>query len=268
MRTLYGLRVPDGARLVEVRALASLHSNRRLMFRGPLEEDGVTLTEDSIADTVASDIKFWEWVDAQRKQRRLSPDKDGDGSMVRVKLSITFVNQDASKAILDESTGATSVVTEDSWEFHKGSFGQSEQLIPMTILDRFMTLMCAQQKEHREQLTAHQRDLLEQQKELPNQIARILKEVTDTGKAALQTSAAESSKILQAAVEPLKAQMTLIEKSHSHESTRADKASDAVIRLLNSETKKESSTVDDLIKLAGAAPALLALLEKAKKGMN
>lgn len=257
MRTLYGLRVPDSARLVEVRAITSLNGKHRVIFRGPVEEDGIALTEDAIADVIAGDSRFWEWIDAQRRQRRISADNAGDGSLVRLKLSVSFINQDASKAILDESNGATSVVTDDSWEFHRSTAVTQEHLVPMAFMERFFTLMCEQQK-----------DIREQQKELPNQIARILKEVTDTGKAALQTSAAESSKILQASVEPLKAQMTLIEKSHSHESTRADKASDAVIRLLNSETKKESSTVDDLIKLASAAPALLALVEKAKKGMN
>ena len=107
--------------------------------------------------------------------------------------------------------------------------------------------------------------MMEQQKELPNQIAKILSVVTETGKATLQTSAAESSKILQASVEPLRAHMALIDKSHTHETTRADKAADAVIRMLNSDDKKGSSQVDDIIKLVGAAPALLALLDKAKK---
>ena len=84
----------------------------------------------------------------------------------------------------------------------------------------------------------------------------------------LAASAQESSRILAAAVEPLKAQMALIDKSHAHETTRADKATDAVVRMLNSETKGKSDIVDDFIKLLGAAPALLALVEKAKKGVS
>lgn len=46
--------------------------------------------------------------------------------------------------------------------------------------------------------------------------------------------------------------MELMEKAYQHESTRADKANDAVIRMLNSE-KKEDSAIDDLAKLAGIA---------------
>lgn len=254
MRTLYGMRVPDGARLVEVRAVTSLNARPRIVFRGPLEEHGVTLTEDAISDAVATDSKFWDWVGAQVRQRRISADNTGDGGLVRLKLSISFINQDASLAILDESSGATSVVTGESWEFYKSSTAHSDQMNPMVLVERFITLM------------------VDQQKELPNQVARILKEVTDTGRVALQTSAAESSKILQASIEPLKAQMALIEKSHSHETARADKASDAVIRMLNNPEKDKSSTVDELVKLATAAPAILAIfekvVEKVKKGVN
>lgn len=255
MRTLYGFVVPDGARLVEVRAVTVPSLRPRTIFRGSLDEFGVAITEDAIADTVATDAKFWDWVGAQVRMRRISSEqRSDDGAVVRLKLSVSFINQDASLAIVDEATGATSLVTDEAWEFHKGSTGNSDHANPMTLLERLMTLM------------------FEQQREMPNQVARLLKEVTDTGKVALQTSAAESSKILQAAVEPLKAQMALIEKSHNHETTRADKASDAVIRMLNNPDKDKSSTVDDLVKLVGAAPAILTILEKVvekvKKGAN
>lgn len=251
MRTLYGLCVPESARLVEVRALVGNLSRSRVIFRGPVEEHGVDVTEDSIADLVAADSRFWDWISAQIRQRRIPADSAGDGSMVRLKLSISFIQQDGSKAILDESSGVTAIVTEDSWEFYKATQGNQEQMSQMAMMERFFTLM------------------MEQQKEMPNQIARILSVITETGKATLQTSAAESSKILQASVEPLKAQMALIEKSNTHETTRADKATDAVVRMLNSESFKKGgdSQVDDFIKLVGAAPALLAMLEKAKKSL-
>lgn len=255
MRTLYGFVVPDGARLVEVRAVTVPSVRPRTIFRGPLDEFGVVITEDSISDTVATDAKFWDWVGAQVRMRRVSAEqRSDDGAVIRLKLSVSFINQDASLAILDEATGATSLITDEAWEFHKGSAGHTDQANPMNLIERLMTLV------------------IEQQKEMPNQVARLLKEVTDTGKAALQTSAAESSKILQASVEPLKAQMALIDKSHTHESTRADKANDAVIRLLNNPEKDKGNMVDDLVKLVGAAPAMLVILEKVidkvKKGAS
>ena len=250
MQMLYGLRAPDSTRLVEVRALVGNLSRSRVIYRGPLEEHGVEVTEDSIADLVATDARFWDWISAQVRQRRIPVEGAGDGSVVKLKLSLSFIQQDGSKAVIDAATGATSIITEDSWEFFKSASSNQEQTGQMAMMERFFTLM------------------MEQQKELPNQIAKILSVVTETGKATLQTSAAESSKILQASVEPLKAQMALIDKQHTHETTRADRASDAVIRMLNSDDfRKGESQIDDFVKLIGAAPAILALLEKAKKAI-
>ena len=105
---LYGLRVPDSTRLVEVRALIGNLSRSRVIYRGPLEEHGVEVTEDSIADLVATDARFWDWVSAQVRQRRIPTDSAGDGSIVKLKLALSFMQQDGSKAIIDEATGATS----------------------------------------------------------------------------------------------------------------------------------------------------------------
>ena len=249
MKTLYGVMVPDGARLVEVRAVTNSASRPRTIFRGPIDEGGVSLTEDAIADSLAGDGKFWDWINAQVRQRRIPTDQVGDGSVVRLKLAVSFINQDASPAILDETTGTTSFVTAEAWEFHRGTPGSGDPLNPMYLIHQFSQL------------------LIEQQKELPNQVSRMLKDIVEVGKVAIQTSAAESAKILQATIDPLKSQLTLIEKSHSHESTRADKASDAVMRMLMAESK-EKDPISEPEKLIGFLTALLALAEKGKKVLN
>lgn len=249
MRTLYGVVVPDGARMVEVRAITSSANRPRTIFRGPIEEGGVLLTEDAIADSLAGDSKFWDWVSAQIRQRRIPTEQNGDGSVVRLRLSVSFINQDASPAILDDTTGATSFATAEAWEFYRGTPGSGDPLNPMFLIHQFSQL------------------IIEQQKDMPNQVSRMLKEVVEVGKSAIQTSAAESAKIIQASVEPLKSQLTLIEKSHTHESTRADRASDAVIRMLMSESK-DKDPVSEPEKLIGFLTALLALAEKGKKVLN
>ncbi len=249
MKTLYGVMVPDGARLVEVRAVPGGSARPRTIFRGPLEDCGQVLTEDGIADAVSADSKFWDWVGAQVRQRRIPTDQSGDGTVVRLKLSVTFINQDASPAIIDDVTGTTSFVTAEPWEFYKGTPGNGDPMNPMYLIHQFSQL------------------IIEQQKDLPNQMARMLKDVVETGKVAIQTSAAESAKILQATIDPLKSQLTLIEKSHSHESTRADKASDAVMRMLMAEPKEKDS-ISEPEKLIGFLTALLALAEKGKKVLN
>ena len=249
MRTLYGVVIPDGARMVEVRAIPGGSSRPKLIFRGSLEDCGQVLTEDGIADAVAADGKFWDWIGALIRQRRIPTEPNTDGTLVRIKLAVTFINQDASHAIIDEVTGATSFVTPEPWEFYKGTPGQGDPTNPMFLIQQFSQL------------------LIDQHKELPNQMAKLLKEVMDTGKIAIQSSAAESAKLLQASIEPLKSQLAIIEKSHTHESTRADRASDAVIRMLMSESK-DKDPVSEPEKLIGFLTALLALAEKGKKVLN
>jgi hypothetical protein len=244
MRTLYGIRIPDGARGVEVRALAG--SRPRFIFRGALEEHGILVTEDLIADQVADDHKFWDWVGAQIKQRRISVDNATDGGVVRLKLSISFMNQDASKAILDESSGATSIVTEEAQEFHKGS-STNQETSQMAIIEKLLNSMT------------------EQQKELPAQLTKMLTAATEAGQSVIQTTAAESSKILTALVEPLKAQMQANQKYLEHEMERADEAHKAVVDLLMSKGETGESPLDNFFKIVEATPAILKLLEKLTK---
>lgn len=265
MRTLYGTVVPDSARLVEVRAIVSTRQRPRTIFRGPLEDSGYVLTEDMIADTVADDAKFWAWVATQSQRRHLQADRLGDdGTVLRCKLSISFINQDGSFAILDPVHNTTTVTTQETWEFHKTC--ASESIDPMRLVDKFSNA------------------LIEQQKEMPNMMARMLKDVIDANKLAmqetakmLQQSAIESAKIIQqsaieaakitaAASEPIKTSFTLVDQAYKHESTRADKAADAVIRILNAETKsKEDDSIDQVSRIVTAGAGILTLLEKSKK---
>ena len=119
---------------------------------------------------------------------------------------------------------------------------------------------------------------------MPNMMARMLKDVIEANKLAmqetakmLQQSAIESAKIIQqsaieaakitaAASEPIKTSFTLVDQAYKHESTRADKAADAVIRILNAETKsKEDDSIDQVSRIVTAGAGILTLLEKSKK---
>lgn len=231
---------------MEVRPVLANAGRPRVIYRGPLEENGVTLTEDVIADTLACDGKFWDWVHAQIRARRI-PD-DSDGTVVRLKLSLSFIGQDASFAVVDSATGGTSLITEEAWEFHKGANG-GDINNPLYIIQQFTSM------------------IIEQQQQIHVQMAKMLKDVLDTGQKAIVASAGESAKIIQAAVEPLKSSFALVEKAYQHESTRADKASDCVIRMLN-DRDKEDSSLDEATKMVTLATSALALLEKGKKVVN
>jgi hypothetical protein len=84
------------------------------MYRGPVEQDGSPVTEEAVADAVAKDSGFWEYVAKQVEAGRI-PEQP---SVWRFRLAVSFQNSDGSNAVLDES-GSTSRVTEQSFEFYR-----------------------------------------------------------------------------------------------------------------------------------------------------
>lgn len=250
MRMLFGCKVPEAARVLEVKSNPGGAGRPRTIFRGPLDEAGnYTLTEDAVIDAVCADPRFWDWVTVQQRSRRLlSQAGVADGGVVTLRLTVSFLNQDGSLAVLDEGTGATSFSCPDTWEFHKTA-SMHKDTDPMTLVIELS------------------KAIVEQQKLMPEVMVRMFKEMSESGRVTIQTSAAESAKLLQASIEPLKSQLAIIEKSHTHESTRADRASDAVIRMLMSDPKEKES-VSEPEKLIGFLTALLALAEKGKKVLN
>ncbi len=248
MRILFGCKVPDAARVVEVKVNPGGAGRPRTIYRGPLEEAGsYTLTEDAVIDAICADVRFWEWVAVQVRSGRIQSPGVGDTGFVRMRVVVSFLNQDGSLAVIDEGTGTTSYSCPDTWEFHKSNT-IAKDTDPMTLVV---------------ELT---KALMEQQKLLPDMMVRMLKEISENGKASIQTSAAESAKILAAMLEPFKSQLAIIDKQHLHETSRADKATDAVIRMLNSTDRDKG--ISEPEKLFNAGSAFLSMIEKSKKLLN
>ena len=123
MPTLYGISIPQGATQVEVRPVFG-RGQRRLMFRGPVERDGVFVTEDDIADHVAGDASFWQYIDSQVAAKVLQASSAGAWLL---KLSVCFQDQHGAPATLDPESGLTSRVTAEAWEFWRGAAPKSEE---------------------------------------------------------------------------------------------------------------------------------------------
>lgn len=242
MRTLYGIKIPEGARAVEVRSSIPGSGRARVLYRGPVEENGVWLTEETIADSLAADEKFWEWASAQVRINRIVEDKGN----VRFKLSLCFFDQDASPAVIDPATGLTHQQTEEPQEFYR-STRASDASQPITIIKDLNTA------------------IISQQKEIPVQMEKMLAAVVENGQKVITATAEKSAAIITASIEPLTKAFGLIEKAYLHESTRADKASDCVIRMLNSKDNKSDSPMEELNKLLLAIGTFVNLAEKTKK---
>jgi hypothetical protein len=120
--TLYGIPIPPGAQQVEVRPVFG-RGQRRLMFRGPVERDGVFITEDDIADHVAADSAFWAYVDSQVASKVLQVPATGVWAF---KVSVCFTDQHGAPATLDPNSGLTSRVAAEPWEFWRGASKESE----------------------------------------------------------------------------------------------------------------------------------------------
>ncbi len=247
MRFLFGCKVPAGALMVDLKAHLSGSGRARSIYRGSIDENGQnTLTEDSIIDAVSGDVRFWEWVQVQQRAGRLlSPNSNGQPGVIRLRVSVSFLNQDGSASVIDAGTGSTSYSCPESWEFHK-SLSEKHDLDPLNLVH---------------ELT---RTLIEQQKAMPDIMVRMFEKMTENGRIAIQSSAQESAKILAAIVDPLKSQLALIEKHSTHESTRADKASDCVIRMLNAnaESKGWTGGPDQWVNTIGGAVTVLEKISK------
>ncbi len=243
VRTLYGIKIPEGAVSVEIRSAVAGAGRPRLIYKGPLEEGGVWITEDTIADTLSIDEKFWEWVTSQTRVGRIVAEK----SLIRLKLTLSFTNQDGSVAILDPVLDLKTQTTDEVIEFYKGKGTDREDAI--TALNQL------------------NHAIISQQKEIPVQMANMLSTVVENGQKAISAASASSAAILTASIEPLSKAMALLEKAYAHESMRADKATDAVLRMLNNQ-KQETSAIDEATKLMTLAGGFFALLEKGKKVVN
>lgn len=122
MPTLYGIPIPAGAQQVEVRPVFG-RGQRRLMYRGPVERDGVFITEDVIADHVANDEAFWQYVQAQVNAKALPAPQAG---VWMFRLSVCFQDQHGAPATLDPDAGLTSRVTAEAYEFYRGASKSDE----------------------------------------------------------------------------------------------------------------------------------------------
>lgn len=109
--------------------------------------------------------------------------------------------------------------------------------------------------------------IIQQQKDIPVQMKEMMAAVVENGQKSITMAAEKSAAIITAAIEPLTKAFGLIEKAYIHESTRADKANDAVIRMLNSKPK-EDSFLDDVSKVVAMGGPAIAFIKEVKKAVS
>lgn len=233
--TLFGIRIPEAARVVDVSLVTGTKGRPRSMFRGPLErESNHVISEDDIADEVARNKSFWEYVDTLVSGGKLTE----QSGLWEFRVRLTFFNVDGAPAVLDQSTGDTSATSAESYSFHRSSKTGSERDSAVDALLRIGT----------ELVRANQ--LLQQ--EFPRM---------------LSATATEAAKILQAGSAPLNNAIDRITELSKGESERANKSMEAVARLLK---QKADEAGDDwpetLLKLAPLVPVVDNWLNNRRKG--
>ena len=220
MRRVLGIEVPDSVVSVQVRAHFSRRGRPRVIYTG--EADG--LEAQTIIDAVSLDRGFWGWISSQIHSGKIAGHDQSDTSVI-AKVSVGFLNQDGNYAVIDPATGQTSFGFPEPWEFTKGDLPRTEQESIVSVVDRLSNL-----------LAESNRALIECNKSLPEVVAKMLKDVSEQGRASTVSATEQSAKLLASMVEPLKAQLTLIDRHSSNETERANKSTDAVIRSLNAES--------------------------------
>jgi hypothetical protein len=220
MQRVLGVPVPDSVVKVQIRAYGVKKGRPRVIYAGEIED----IEPQDIIDRVASDRGFWEWVSGLLRAGRLTGPEQSETS-VTLHVSCAFLYQDGNFAIIDPGTGQTSFTFPEPWEFLKSSSGRTEQESIVAVVDRLAHLVAETN-----------RTLVDQNKSLPDVLARMLKDVSEQGRASTVSATEQSAKLLASMVEPLKAQLTLIDRHSSNETERANKSTDAVIRSLNAES--------------------------------
>ena len=220
MRRVLGIEVPDSVVTVQVRAHLSKKGRPRTIYTG--DADG--LDQQTVIDNLALDRGFWAWVSSQLHSGRIAG-QDQSETCVSIKVSCAFLNQDGNCAVIDPATGQTSYSFPEPWEFTRGDLPRTEQEAIVTVVDRLSSL-----------LADSNRALIECNKSLPEVVAKMLHDVSEQGRASTVSATEQSAKLLASMVEPLKAQLTLIDRHSSNETERANKSTDAVIRSLNAES--------------------------------
>ena len=219
MRRVFGIEVPDSVVTVQVRAHFSKRGRPRTIYTG--DADG--LDQQTIVDAVAIDRSFWGWVSSQLHSGKITG-QDQSETCVSIKVSCGFLNQDGNYAVIDPATGQTSYSFPEPWEFIKGDLLRTQHESIVSVVDRLSNL-----------LAESNRALIECNKSLPEVVAKMLREVSEQGRASTVSATEQSAKLLASMVEPLKAQLTLIERHNANETERANKSTDAVIRSLNAD---------------------------------
>lgn len=226
MRTILGVSVPDSVVAVQLRANLTKRGRPRTICTVDVD-DGISQQE--LADVISADRAFWSWISAQLSCGRLTGPNQTE-SCVSIRISAAFLNQDGNAAVIDQSTGQTVHVFDDPWELSKATTEKSDQTALVGVVDKLSVLLAESNKA-----------IVDVHRLLPDVMARMLRDVSEQGRASTVTATEQASKLLTAMVEPLKVQLQLIERHNANETERANKSTDAVIRSLaaDSETVKD-----------------------------
>lgn len=244
--TLYGIVIPPGATQVEVRPVFG-RGQRRLMYRGPVHRDGVDITEDVIADHVATDAAFWEYVAAQVRTKVLQAPQDGAWQF---RLSVCFQDQHGAPATLDPDSGITSRVTAEAWDFWKVDGAPDKSTPTEQALLSVVKETCSLARGALERSMASEQNIATAVKEV---LTQVMPSIAEMAKGIALASA-------QGQHAPF---LALVEKQLGHENQRADKATDAVLRMLK-ERQESGDSLEGLTKMVTLGTAAVGLWNKTK----
>ena len=115
---LFGLQIPDAAAHVEVRPYNVGRGRQRALYRGPLDEGGRVVHEDDLCDLVATDARYWEYLQSV---------EDSDAAQsgrLCCKVSVQFLDQNLAPLVVGDK-GETWAHSAETYEFVRRNAGKS-----------------------------------------------------------------------------------------------------------------------------------------------
>jgi len=244
---LFSKDLPDGSDVIIQIRLGLVTGRRLIAWSGT-----TSANEDQIIEEISNNPAVARYLQKPIERGRVKPDEN---DCVTVEAYLVALD---SERILNEHkikiTFALPIVANESFS----PAVQMERLFAQ--FSSAMTTLVSQSTQSINTITQHSSAMM-------LDANKVLGHTQSEGAKVLQATAEHSAKILEAVTQPFTKTLEMMHTAYTHESTRADKASDAVVRMLNAREPTESAT-DSMVKLITVAPSAVSAIKGIAKALK
>ncbi|MBL9002894.1 MAG: hypothetical protein JNJ46_01540 [Myxococcales bacterium] len=244
---LFNCDVPDGSDVTIQVRLGILAGRRLIAWSGP-----PGTSEDQIIEEISNNSAVARYLQKPIERGKVRPD---EYDCVTVDAYLTALE---GERITTEHKIKISFPLPTSVSDPHSAHVQMERMFAQ--FSAAMSSIVSQATQSITQVTQHASHLL-------SDANKSLGQTQAEGAKVLQVTAEHSAKLLESVAQPFNKTLDMMQQAYTHESTRADRASDAVIRMLNAKEHTESAT-DSLVKIVTVMPTAVTAIKGIAKAIK